>query len=1038
MSRARLDGLKRFFKSESGRTTIELIVLAALLFMYWMGLSGRWPWAPTAIYGYDLAVILTFIAGRHIFWDALTYLLRLKISSDLAVALAAAAALYLGKSNPTYYFAAFEVIFIMRVGGFLEELAVEKTRSAVERLGELFPARARVVRNGREILIDLKDLKVGETIRVNPGERIPADARVTKGQSAVDQSTLTGEPLPEDKKEGDEIFAGTMNLMGALEAEVVAVGEESSLGKIIHLVESTEKEKAPIEKLADRYARFFVPVVLVLAGGTFFFTRDIVRSVAVMIIACPCAMVLATPTAVAAGIGRLALSGVLVKGGQYLELLGRAATLAIDKTGTLTRGRPKVLQVLSFGGRSETDVLARAATAEQRSEHPIGRILCEEAARRGLAVGEVEAFEAIPGRGVRAVVGGRRLLAGNAALLEENGIGIEDSHRHQFERLEAEGATIVLIVEEGELLGAAALGDEIRSEASASVRESFDAGMDKIVLLTGDGEGAARAMAARAGIAEWASRLLPGDKVDRIRQLRAATKRPVAFLGDGVNDAPAMAAADVGIAMGEIGSDITVGAAQVVFTADDLEKLPLAIAIARGMMRTIRVNFVAFAIVFNAASVAAAALGKVSPVWASVVHQISSLLVVCNSLRLFFAGRWEDTLLGRWNQWLGGKAGAAKEGALEWLGRFFSDPEFKPRGRVIRRGLALGLIAYVVWGWVAIQPGEVGLHLHFGRRKLPDLAPGLHLTLPWPFDRVVRVRPEEARRVEIGYRAGPAGTIPRPSGDALQATIEWESVHQSKFYNWVPDESILFTGDENIVTVTMTVQYRVKDPAAYALSIANPDAVIRDAGEAMLRSVVSRTDMDSLLVNRREELERSIQDRLSKTIEPYGIGVELTGVRFQDVHPAPEVIGAYREVASALEEKSRIIHYAEGERNRTLPMARAEANRMEVDADIYRIDKDKDASGQAERFAEVAKALATGARATTMIRRYYQAVEGALAGKALYVRDSALGKAYRLVLSDEPKTVEVPVAAQEAYPTEASENAPLAPAAGQQPAAAGR
>lgn len=1007
-------GLRKFFAGTTGRTVGELGVLAVLLVQYWLGVSGRWDGAVTSLFGYDLAVILTFAAGRGIFWQAITNLLQFRLTGNLAVGLAALAALYVGRSNPLYYLAAFEVVFIMRVGGLLEVLAVETTRSAVAKLGELFPSQARVLREGGPVMVPLEDVTAGDVILVNPGERIPADARVTEGRSSVDQSTMTGEALPVDKTEGDEVFAGTMNLMGALEAEVFAAGADSSLGKIIQLVRETEAEKSPVEKAADRYAQYFVPIVLAVAAITYFVSGDLVSSASVLIVACPCAMVLATPTAVAAGIGRLALSGVLVKGGTHLETLGRVATLAIDKTGTLTAGRPRVGEIVGFEGHSEEDVLILAATVEQRSEHPIGRVLVEEAGRRGLSLEAIDSLEAIPGRGACGSMDGRRVLAGNRALLEEHGLSLDEDDVRQIGRLESEGATVVIVADEGTVAGAIALSDELRPTAPAAIRAAVEGGVEQVVLLTGDAEGPARTMAAKAGIAQWFSRLLPGDKVDRIRQAAAASKGRVAFVGDGVNDAPAMVAADVGIAMGDMGSDITVEAADVVFTSDDLSKLPLALDVGRKTLKTIRVNLVAFGLCFNMAAVAVAAFGYITPVWASVVHQVSSLLVIFNSLRIFFAGRWDETVLGRANARMNALSGAAVAGVQRWGHSFFFDPEFRARGQILRWATALALCAYIVSGWVAIQPGEKGLHFRFGRLASEVLEPGLHLTLPRPFDRVVRVYPDKVRRVEIGYRSLGDGlenraAYGRKMGETA-AAFEWESIHQSPLYDWVPEESLLVTGDENLVAVSLTVQYRLSDPSAYYVSAMDPPVLIRAAGESALRSVTAETPMDSLLVHERDAIEKAILDRMNVVIGPYGLGVELLGVEFQEVHPPFEVVDAYREVASALEERSSIIHRAQGDRSQTVPLARGEAARNLAEARIFQIDMQHDAAGEADRFSANIAALSGGNRRTTMVRRYAEALEKALGGRELYVRDVALGDAYRLVLSD-GETTPVPFVA---------------------------
>ena len=449
--------------------------------------------------------------------------------------------------------------------------------------------------------------------------------------------------MPVHRGPGAHVFAGTVNEDGSIEVRATRIGADTTLSRIIRLVEEAQESKAPTQRLADRYATYFVPVVLCVAVGTYLLTRDVVRSAAVLIVACPCALVLATPTGIVAGIGRMALEGILVKGGEYLEKLARVNCVVFDKTGTLTKGELAVTDVLAFRDRDERDVLGLAASCESRSEHALGRLVLQEAKRRACAVAPAESFQVRPGRGVEGTVNGRRVVVGNEQLLAEAGIAIPPEVQPQLEGMERDGKTVVIVAEGDEVIGAVAAQDQLRGEAPSAVRRLPELGVDRTIILTGDREPVARRIARDANIHECVAERLPDDKVARIQELQREGAT-VAMIGDGINDAPSLAAADVGIAMGGGGTDVAIEAADVIFMADDLAKLPVALELSRRTLRTVKQNIVAFALVFNAGAVAAAATGYLSPVAAAIVHQVSSLLVVSNSLRLLAVGKAREAV----------------------------------------------------------------------------------------------------------------------------------------------------------------------------------------------------------------------------------------------------------------------------------------------------------------------------------------------------------------------------------------------------------
>ncbi|NQT87416.1 cadmium-translocating P-type ATPase, partial [bacterium] len=480
------------------------------------GLAAYLTGAVTAVYGFDAALILALVGGFPIYSAAVTELLERKVSADLAVGIAAIAALAIGQ-----YAVAAEVILIMLIGEALENFAVGRTRSAIERLLALRPDEARVRRDGAELLVPLADIRPDDVVLVRPGDRLPVDGRVLAGASSIDQSPITGESLPADKAPGDDVFAGTINQFGALEIAVERLGEDTQLEHIIRLVEEAEEAKAPTERLADRYATWFVPVVLLTAFGTWFFTHDVVRSVAVLVVACPCALVLAAPTAVAAGIGRLVRRGVLVKGGGVLERLARLKTAVFDKTGTLTQARLRVAQVVAASEGGESEVLRLAAAVEASSEHPIASLIVARAREENFTVPSATDFAAHPGLGAVATVEAETVRVGNARFLDEAGIRIPDALTVTAADLADGGRTLVLVARGNDAIGTVAVEDTVRPEARPMLDRLRALGVARFAMLTGDSAAAARAVASALGIDDVRAELLPVQKVAAIRAIQA-------------------------------------------------------------------------------------------------------------------------------------------------------------------------------------------------------------------------------------------------------------------------------------------------------------------------------------------------------------------------------------------------------------------------------------------------------------------------------------------------------------------------------------
>src|SRR5229473_4594753 len=587
----------------------------------------------TTVFGIDTAAILTVLGGYRIFRNSIAALLEGNISADLAICVAVIAALAIGQ-----YLAAAEAMFVMLIGEGLEAYAAGRTSAAIHRFVERMPRRARLLRGTQEIEVDAASLTPGDEIVVRAGERIPSDGVVSLGISAIDESTITGESLPRDKQPGDEVFSGTLNGHGLLHIEVTRAGDETTLSRVIHLVEEASEQRAPVERLADRFARYFLPALLLAAALTFYFTHDWLRTVAVLLVACPCALILATPTAMVAAIGGLARRGILVRGGTVLQLAAKIDTVLFDKTGTVTEGRFEIVRVLPVGV-SEDELLRLAAAAESGSEHVLARVIQEEATRRDVVPLRAEQARVLPGRGAECLVDGESVRAGSAAFLTEFGIHGFDPLLEEADRL---GATTILVAKGDQLRGAILLRDRIREGAWEAVQGLTALGMTRQIMLTGDRRRAAEAIAREIAIPLVEAQLLPEEKLDHVRRWMAQGNH-VAMVGEGLNDAPALAAAHVGIAVAGA-SDITAEAADVVYLGHSLEKFPKLFDVSQRAVATAWQNIILFAGVVNVAAVVLAATGKLGPLAAAFTHQLSSFFVMLNSLRLL---RIERTGSGR-------------------------------------------------------------------------------------------------------------------------------------------------------------------------------------------------------------------------------------------------------------------------------------------------------------------------------------------------------------------------------------------------------
>lgn len=579
----------------------------------------------------DLGWLTVLICGMPIIYSAVKKLIKnkgiSKISSSFLISIAMISAIAIGD-----LFAAGEVAFIMAIGEILEDITTSRAKKGLKNLISIVPQKARIIENGEEKLICADEIKVGNILRILPGETVPVDGIVISGVTSIDQSVMTGESIPVDKEIGDEVFCGTLNRFGAVDIKTTKVGADSSLQKLISLVKNAENNKAPTQRVADKWASILVPVALLLAiiGGLV--TQDIIVAVTVLVVFCPCALVLATPTAIMAAIGQATKHGVLIKSGEALEKMGKVNTVAFDKTGTLTYGKLEISDIIAMGNNDKEQFFELVASAESKSEHPLGKAIVSYAKKQNVTFYSAENFSMTAGKGITAEINGKAIYCGNEKYIEENGFRIESEVLTTLENLRSEGKVSVVAAAQGEILGIVALCDVLKPNSETVISELQNTNITPI-LLTGDNQKTASYFASKIGLAKIFSQLLPEDKVKCINTLKADGKT-VCMVGDGVNDAPALKTADVGIAMGTMGSDIAVEAADIAVIGDDISKIPYIKRLSNSTVRTIKFG-IALSLFINFLAIILSFLKLLTPTTGALVHNVGSVLVVLIAALLY-------------------------------------------------------------------------------------------------------------------------------------------------------------------------------------------------------------------------------------------------------------------------------------------------------------------------------------------------------------------------------------------------------------------
>lgn len=947
------------FHYQSAPLYLLTLAVAGLLAADWILTNGQpartGAAGPATLFGYRLALLAAVLGGARILYHTLDGLLSGRFGADLALSIACFAAILLGE-----YQTAGMVVLISLIGESIEGYTVDRAHWAVRQTFALWPELAHKHQDGREQDVPVEEVRIGDIVIVRPGERVPVDGQVVAGSSTVDQSAFTGESVPVDRLPGDKVLAGTLNQLGALTVVAETIGDQTALARVAELVGAASAKKAGLEQIADRLAKWFLPAVLAAAMLTLIGWRlatgswnsGFLPALGVLVVACPCPLVLATPCAVMASLAWLARRGVVVKGSAVLERLAQVDTFAFDKTGTLTQGALELGEIIPTTGLPPQTVLQIAAIAERHSEHLLARVVVKAAEQRGLEIAQPAEFQMIAGAGVTAQV--RRgdlprsvisataelnpnenaestvvssatsnqdrensfasIVVGNRRALDQGEIAFSYETAILLKERESAGESPLVVAFDGHVVGIIGVREAIRLESRLVIDELREEGISHFVLLTGDRPQAADVVVkSLPRFDHVASEQLPADKANWIDAARKAG-RHVAMVGDGINDAPALAAADVGMALGRAGGDLAAAAGDIILLGDPLRPLPGLLRLSRSLVNNIWQSILLFAFGLNGLGVLACSLRGLDPIGGAIFHEFASLIVMANAMRLLWFDAWTTTNTTRWlSQTLSVVDRLAVNASpSQWV--FWFIERWRLSAKLAFAGL---LAAWFLSGVARLTPDEQAIITRFGRYHA-TVGAGLHWRWPWPLERISRERIGLMRTVAIGYRA-PKDPIKHEASLANQPVVEWTSSHGDRDNPLLADESMMLTADEVPVELMAEVQYHITDLRAYLLTGSQrPGDVIKATAEGILREVAASAPLDHLLTDQRAKLERLSLTTLRNRIKIYGLGIEIDDLQWLDVHPPQPVVPAYRQVADALEDRELLINEAESYASRTL------------------------------------------------------------------------------------------------------------------------
>ena len=987
-------------------------------------------------WGIRLALVAAVLGGARTLYGSLESLLQGRVGADLAVAIAVLAAILLKEP-----LVAAEILVIGLIGEILEDWTFRRTRAALGGLAQLTPKRCwRVLADGTEERVLVVDLRVGDKVRVRPGAKVPVDGVVLEGVSSLDTRALSGESIPNDTAPGDEVLAGSVNGTGVLTIAARRVAEHTVAGQVAELTARALADKAPLERQADALARWFLPVVLGMALITFagsmvghswssraaglpYGWADLFRlaaypALAVLVVACPCSLLLATPAAIIAALGRLAGTGILVKSGAALERLAGVDTFCFDKTGTLTPGQPELVTIVPLDpSLDETSLLKLAATVETGSDHPLAVVIVAAARKRGVEAGEATSCEAAPGGGMRAVTAEGTVRAGTARWLTSEGVELHTS-LELAERAEERGETPVLISVNTMVVGLLGLRDAPRPEASRIIQQLRDLGIGTVEILSGDRPAVALRVGTELELPAESVRggLLPADKSRRVTELREGTpSRRVAMVGDGINDAPALASANVGLAVcpAGTGNDLAAEAGDIVLMGDPLENLPLLLNLARATERTIRQNILIFAFGVNLFGIvltawlwpfiAPAGWRLQSPLAAVIYHQFGSLLVLINSMRLLAFARpapkwWNSISTGA--EWIGANIDRLAPSEVIHL--------VEHNWRKVLASLALaGFLAWTWTGFVIIRPWQAGRVLRFGKLLPAALSEGWHWRWPVPIETVVLVHPERLLTLEMGFRS-----------TALAPTVvgrSWSAAHGSDGILRFPDEAVMISGDGYLVEVQASIRYRLDsaDPFLARFDVADAVKALRCASEAALREIVGSRPFADLLTNGRESLEAEALTLIHSRSARAAPGMNVVAVALHDLHPPQEVVASYHEVTRAMENRSQKVLQAKAQGLRRVGEQIARDLQTTAASDVEKTERTSLARAHADAF-NLKLAARRGVEALADFRLLWDSLGQALAGRDKIVIDAEGVRGRRNLWLFPPEWMRLPAPARPA------------------------